>query len=71
MPIDPKDFVRSCVFHGLYLGVNPYYLAALALVRSNVDDVAKLSEGPNGSAIGPFQITQNLKQFFIVGSKDK
>ena len=55
MPIkDAATFAEECVRQGLFLGVNPHYLLAVAMLRSGIkDDV-------DGSRVGPYRVTQAL-----------
>ena len=55
MPIkDTATFAEECVRQGLFLGVNPHYLLAAAMLRSGIkDDV-------DDSRVGPYRVTQAL-----------
>ncbi len=52
VPIDRAEFATECVRQGLYCGINPHYLLAVALLRSGI------SEGSQNGQIGPFRLTQ-------------
>ncbi len=53
MALTPDHLAQECVFQGLFFGVNPHYLVAVAQLRSGISDVA------NGNLVGPFQLTQS------------
>jgi hypothetical protein len=52
MSIDTGDFAVNCVNQGLFLGVNPHFLIAVAFSLSGIKD------DTNGNRIGPFRVTQ-------------
>jgi hypothetical protein len=52
MAIIKADFARDCVNQGLFLGVNPHFLLAVADVLSGIND-----DTVSGK-VGPFRITQ-------------
>jgi hypothetical protein len=52
MSVDTGDFAITCVNQGLFLGVNPHFLVAVAFSLSGIKDDA------NGNRIGPFRFTQ-------------
>src|SRR6266581_1668403 len=53
MPIkSTKIFANECVLQGLFLGVNPHFLMAVAKLRSGINDDVE------GDRIGPFRVTQ-------------
>ena len=52
MSIKGADFAEECVRQALFLGVNPYYLTAVAQLRSGIADDTQ------GDRIGPFRLTQ-------------
>jgi hypothetical protein len=55
MSIDLDLFAQECVEQGLYLGVAPHYLMAVAQLRSGISDAA---DAADPSLIGPFRLTQ-------------
>ena len=52
MPIHNGDFARNCVNQGLFFGVNPHFLLAVAFSLSGIKD------DTDGNKVGPFRITQ-------------
>ena len=52
MVIDKADFAQECVRQGVYFGVNPHYMLAVAQLRSGISDDSV------GDRIGPFQLKQ-------------
>src|SRR5260221_11205348 len=52
MPIHNGDFARNCVNQGLFFGVNPHFLLAVAFSLSGIKDDS------DGNKIGPFRLTQ-------------
>lgn len=52
MPIHNGDFARNCVNQGLFFGVNPHFLVAVA------DFLSGIKDDKDGDKIGPFRITQ-------------
>ena len=53
MTIKSKDiFAKECLIQGLFLGVNPHYLMAVAMLRSGIKD------DTDGDRIGPYRVTQ-------------
>jgi hypothetical protein len=53
MLIDRLRFAEECVRQGVFFGVNPHYMLAVAQLRSNISDDTQ------GERIGPFRLTQN------------
>lgn len=58
MPIHNGDFARQCVNQGLFYGVNPHYLLAIADFLSGIKDDT-ISDA-NGSLVGPFRLKQSI-----------
>src|ERR1043166_52584 len=52
MPLDRTDFAEECVRQGVYVGVEPHYLLAVAQLRSGI------SSDDDGERKGPFRLTQ-------------
>jgi hypothetical protein len=52
MSVDNGDFAITCVNQGLFLGVNPHFLVAVAFSLSGIKD------DTDGNRIGPFRLTQ-------------
>jgi uncharacterized protein (TIGR02594 family) len=52
MDIDREDFAEECIRQGIYFGVEPHYLLAVAQLRSG------LSGDDAGDRKGPFRLTQ-------------
>ena len=52
MTISNADFALQCVNQGLFYGVNPHYVLAVAHIRSGIKDDTQ------GNEIGPFRFTQ-------------
>ena len=54
MAFTPEHLAQECVDQGLFFGVNPHYLVAVAHLKSGFKDDA------SGNLIGPFRLTQAL-----------
>jgi hypothetical protein len=52
MAIDKANFAEECIRHGLYCGVNPHYILAVAQKRSEISDTN------DNDMIGPFRLKQ-------------
>jgi len=52
MALDRASFAEECVRQGVYFGVEPHYLLAVAQFRSGISD------DNNGDQIGPYRLTQ-------------
>src|SRR5512142_3282110 len=52
MTMDLRVFAEECVRQGLYFGIEPHYLLAVANLRSGISDYN------DGDQIGPFRLTQ-------------
>jgi|ERR1700674_703162 len=52
MTIDRATFAEECVRQGVFFGVEPHYLLAVAQLRSGISDDS------NGDQIGPFRLKQ-------------
>src|SRR4051794_22932485 len=57
--IELSHFCDICVANGLYLGINPHYLVALALVRSGITGPQDLTDDQAGLSFGPYRITRD------------
>ena len=52
MAIDRALFAEQCVREGVFFGIEPHYMLAVAQLRSGISD------GNNGDQIGPFRLKQ-------------
>src|ERR1700720_4428916 len=52
MTIDRADFAEECVRQGIFFGIEPHYLLAVAQLRSGI------SSDDDGDRKGPFRLTQ-------------
>lgn len=52
MTVNRADFAEDCVRQAIFFGVNPHYMVAVALMRSQINDDTA------GNLVGPFRLTQ-------------